>query len=145
MRTPPPKDCISPRTPARARGRNRSGLLCAILNAERIGHGLHAIEDPALVEHLAETQTPVEICVTSNVRTGCCLALREHPVRKFFDAGVHITLATDDPEMFHTTLCGEYQLLQNVFGFSEEELRKVAANSFRASFLSMEERRSYVE
>ena len=79
------------------------------------------------------------------MKTGCCLALRDHPVRKFFDAGVYITLATDDPEMFHTTLCGEYQLLQDVFGFSEEELRKVAANSFRASFLSMEERRSYVE
>lgn len=115
------------------------------LKAERIGHGLHAIEDPTLVRHLAETRTPVEVCVTSNVRTGCCRALREHPVRKLFDAGVCITIATDDPEMFHTTLCGEYQLLQEMFGFSDEELREVASNSFRASFLSISGRQAYVE
>lgn len=113
------------------------------LKAERIGHGLHAPEDPGLVEHLANTRTPVEICVTSNVRTGCCPALHEHPVRKLFDAGLRITIATDDPEMFHTTLCAEYQLLQKVFGFTDEELRQVAANSFEASFLPVSERLRY--
>lgn len=105
------------------------------LKAERIGHGLHAIEDPALVETLAETGTPVEVCVTSNVRTGCCGAMRDHPVRKLFDAGVRIAVATDDPEMFGTSLGREYQVLQDEFGFSDEELRRVAAWSFEASFL----------
>jgi adenosine deaminase/aminodeoxyfutalosine deaminase len=115
------------------------------LKAERIGHGLNATRDSALVEHLATTGTPVEICVTSNIKTGCCRALEEHPVRKLFDAGVRITVATDDPEMFHTTLTREYQLLQDVFGFTEDELRQVAANSFRASFLSAQERRVFLK
>lgn len=115
------------------------------LKAERIGHGLHAIENPALVEHLAKSGTPVEICVSSNVRTGCCLALEQHPVRRLFDAGVRITIATDDPEMFGTTLCREYQLLQNTFGFTEEELRQLSAQSFQASFLPFAEKQRYLK
>lgn len=115
------------------------------LHAERIGHGLHALEDPSLVEHLASTGTPVEICVTSNVRTGCCRTMEQHPVRNLFDAGVRITIATDDPEMFGTSLCREYQLLQNEFGFSNEELRRLASDSFEASFLPSGEKRKYLE
>jgi adenosine deaminase/aminodeoxyfutalosine deaminase len=110
------------------------------LKAERIGHGLHAIEDPALVEHLAKTGVPVEICITSNLKTGCCLRLEDHPVRKLYDAGVRITLATDDPEMFHTTLPRAYRLLQETFGFTEDGLRQLAISSFEASFLSSEDR-----
>lgn len=113
------------------------------LNAERIGHGLHAVDDPALVEYLAKTGVPVEICVTSNVKTGCCRAMEEHPVRRLFDAGVKITVATDDPEMFHTTLTREYEILQESFGFNEEELKRVAMNSFDAAFLSQDEKRRY--
>jgi adenosine deaminase/aminodeoxyfutalosine deaminase len=104
------------------------------LKADRIGHGLHAIDDPQLVRHLAEHQIPVEICISSNVLTGCCTAIEQHPVRKLFDAGVLVTLNTDDPEMFHTTLNREYQIAQEVFGFSDDELRQLAKNSFRASF-----------
>lgn len=106
------------------------------LKADRIGHGLHATDDPELVRHLAERQVPVEICISSNVLTGCCTSLEQHPVRKLFDAGVLVTLNTDDPEMFHTTLNREYQIAQQVFGFSDDELRQLAENSFRASFLS---------
>ncbi|HEY3928532.1 MAG TPA: adenosine deaminase [Candidatus Koribacter sp.] len=115
------------------------------LHAQRIGHGLHAIDDPALVAHLAATQTPVEICVTSNFKTGCCRSLADHPVRKLFDAGVKITLATDDPEMFHTTLTREYGLLRDHFAFTEEELRQLARNSFQSSFLSPVENRDLLE
>ena len=104
------------------------------LKADRIGHGLHAMEDPELVRYLADMQVPVEVCISSNVLTGCT-ALDQHPVRKLFDAGVLVTLNTDDPEMFHTTLNREYQIAQQVFGFSDEELRRLAENSFRASFL----------
>ncbi len=104
------------------------------LKADRIGHGLHAIEDPGLVRYLAEQQIPVEVCISSNVLTGCCTKLEQHPVRKLFDAGVLVTLNTDDPEMFHTTLNREYQIAQQVFGFSNDELRKLAENSFRAAF-----------
>ena len=106
------------------------------LKADRIGHGLHAIDDPELVRYLAEKQIPVEICITSNVFTGCCRSLADHPVRKLFDAGVLVVLNTDDPDMFHTTLTNEYQLARDVFGFSDDELRELAKNSFRASFLS---------
>jgi len=105
------------------------------LKADRIGHGLHTIEDPELVRYLAERQIPVEVCITSNVVTGCCSSLAEHPVRKLFDAGVLVVLNTDDPDMFHTSLNREYQLARDVFAFSEDELRELAKNSFRASFL----------
>ncbi len=105
------------------------------LKADRIGHGLHAVDDPELVRYLAENQKPVEICMSSNVLTGCCTTLEQHPVRKLFDAGVMVTLNTDDPDMFHTTLNREYQIAQQVFGFSDDELRKLAENSFRASFV----------
>ncbi len=111
------------------------------LKADRIGHGLHAIDDPELVRHLAEKQIPVEVCITSNVLTGCCAKLEEHPVRKLFDAGVLVTLNTDDPDMFRTTLRREYQIARDVFGFSEDELRELAKNSFRASFLPDERKR----
>lgn len=111
------------------------------LKADRIGHGLHAIDDPDLVQYLAEKQIPVEVCITSNLMTGCCTVLEQHPVRKLFDAGVLVTLNTDDPDMFRTTLVREYEIAQEVFGFSEAELRDLARNSFRASFLSYEKKR----
>ncbi len=111
------------------------------LKADRIGHGLRATEDPELVRYLAEKQVPVEVCITSNVVTGCCSALEQHPVRRLFDAGVLVTLNTDDPDMFHTTLVGEYQVAQEVFGFTDAELREMAKNSFRASFLPEERKR----
>jgi len=111
------------------------------LKADRIGHGLRAIEDPELVRYLSEEQVPVEVCITSNVLTGCCTEVEQHPVRRLFDAGVLVTLNTDDPDMFRTTLVNEYQVAQHVFGFSEDELRELAKNSFRASFLPEEKKR----
>jgi aminodeoxyfutalosine deaminase len=111
------------------------------LKADRIGHGLHAIDDPELVRYLADKQIPVEVCITSNVMTGCCARIEDHPVRKLFDAGVLVTLNTDDPDMFRTTLSHEYQLAREVFGFSEGELRELARNSFRASFLPEDKKR----
>jgi adenosine deaminase/aminodeoxyfutalosine deaminase len=114
------------------------------LKPDRIGHGLHANDDPELVKHLAENQIPVEICITSNVVTGCCTSLAEHPVRKLFDAGVPIVLNTDDPDMFHTTLNNEYQVARDVLGFSNDELRELARNSFRASFLPEERKRELI-
>ncbi len=114
------------------------------LKAERIGHGLHAIDDPELVRYLADHQIPVEVCITSNVMTGCCAALEQHPVRKLFDAGVLVTLNSDDPDMFRTTLNREYQLAQEVFGFKDSELRELARNSFRASFLPEQRKNEYL-
>jgi aminodeoxyfutalosine deaminase len=110
------------------------------LRAERIGHGLTAAQDPELVEELATRQIPVEICMTSNLRTGCCPELADHPVRRYFDQGLMITLNTDDPAMFRTSLTQEYQLAQESFGFTDEHLRELARNSFEASFLPAEKK-----
>ncbi len=105
------------------------------LKAERIGHGLTAGQDPELIQELAERQIPIEICVTSNVRTGCCADVSQHPVRHFFDQGLMLTLNSDDPAMFRTSVVEEYQLVQDTFGFTDEHLRELARNSFEASFL----------
>ena len=105
------------------------------IGAERIGHALSAQLDPDLMEVLAERQVPVEICVTSNLRTGCCPTLEEHPVRRYFDAGLMVTLNSDDPAMFESDLQDEYRLAHDAFGFTPEHLRELAANSIEASFL----------
>ena len=105
------------------------------LKAGRIGHALRATEDPALVAYLAEKQIPVEACISSNVLTGCCPSAAEHTARKLFDAGVLVTLNTDDPDMFRTSLVREYEVAKKTLGFGNDELRKLALNSFRASFL----------
>jgi adenosine deaminase/aminodeoxyfutalosine deaminase len=105
------------------------------IGAERIGHALSAQLDPDLMQVLAERQVPLEICVTSNLRTGCCPVLEEHPVRRYFDAGLMVTLNSDDPAMFESDLQDEYRLAQDAFGFTAEHLRELAANSIEASFL----------
>jgi len=114
------------------------------LRAERIGHGLTAVRDHELVEELATRQIPVEICITSNLRTGVCRVLAEHPVRNYFDQGLMITLNTDDPAMFSTSLGHEYQLAQDAFGFTDEHLRELARNSFEASFLPAEKKLEFL-
>jgi aminodeoxyfutalosine deaminase len=110
------------------------------LHAERVGHGFTASQDPDLIEELAYRQIPVEICLTSNVRTGVCSAIAEHPVKSYFDQGVMVTLNTDDPGLFGTSLAREYQLAQDTFGFTDEHLRELARNSFEASFLPAEKK-----
>jgi adenosine deaminase/aminodeoxyfutalosine deaminase len=110
------------------------------LGAERIGHGLTAYQDPELIEELATRQIPVEICLTSNLRTGCCGKISDHPVRRYFDQGLMLTLNTDDPAMFATSLTNEYELAQTEFGFTDEHLRELSRNSFEASFLLPEKK-----
>jgi aminodeoxyfutalosine deaminase len=105
------------------------------LGAERIGHGLTAYQDPELMEELSTRQIPVEICLTSNLRTGCCGKIAGHPLRRYFDDGLMLTLNTDDPAMFGTSLTREYELAQAEFNFTDEHLRELARNSFEASFL----------
>ncbi|MBV8631190.1 MAG: adenosine deaminase [Silvibacterium sp.] len=105
------------------------------IGAERIGHGLTAIHDAELMGVLAERQVPIEICISSNLRTGCCALVAGHPVRRYFDSGLMVTLNSDDPAMFGSDLVNEYRIAQDDFGFSNEHLRELAANSIEASFL----------
>jgi aminodeoxyfutalosine deaminase len=114
------------------------------LRAERIGHALTAMHDPDLLEELAQRQVPVEICLSSNQRTGLCPNLNDHPARSYFDHGVMITLNSDDPALFGTTLAREYQLAQQTFGFTDEHLRELARNSFEASFLAAEKKLEFL-
>jgi aminodeoxyfutalosine deaminase len=108
------------------------------IGAERIGHALSAQQDPELIEVLAERQIPLELNITSNLRTGCCAGLMEHPVKLYFEEGLMITLNSDDPPFFGATLLEEYQLAHREFEFSLEQMRELAANSVEASFLGPE-------
>lgn len=104
------------------------------LGADRIGHGIRAIDDPALVEELRERCIPLEISVTSNARTGVVTSLMEHPLRRLYEAGVPIVINTDDPAIFRTDLLSEYTLLVRDLGFSEVELRELLDNSIQFAF-----------
>ena len=106
-----------------------------ILGARRIGHGIHALEDPALVEYLRGGDIFLDVCPTSNVCTGAVPNLAAHPVRRLFDQGIPITLSSDDPAIFGTNLVQEYLLLARHFSFSREELWQISLNGVRASFL----------
>ncbi len=105
------------------------------LGAERIGHGLSAQHDAELLQVLATRQIPIEINVTSNVRTGCCPGFEAHPLREYFEGGLMVTLNSDDPPMFGSNLLEEYVLVQKQFAFSLEQMRELAANAVEASFL----------
>ncbi len=103
------------------------------LRVERIGHGVRAAEDPRLVRHLAERGIPLEICPTSNVCTGVYPSLSEHPVRELFEAGVPMTINTDDPTFFGVSLAEELGGL-SALGFSWEEIGALASGAFRFAF-----------
>ena len=124
----------------------RLGIYPTLVDAiERIGHGLNAWQDRELMAALVERQIPVEICLSSNLRTGCCAAANKHPLKTYFDVGVMVTLNTDDPAMFETSLEQEYGLAQKEFGFSDEQLREIARNSFEASFLPAEKKLQFLD
>jgi adenosine deaminase/aminodeoxyfutalosine deaminase len=108
------------------------------IGAERVGHALSAQSDPELLEILAEKQIPLELNVTSNIRTGCCEDLDRHPVKKYFESGLMVTINSDDPPMFGSNLLEEYVLVEERFEFSLEQMRELAANSVEASFLPPE-------
>ena len=112
------------------------------LRVERIGHGTRAWQDPELVRYLVEHRIPLEMCPVSNVRTNVVGSLREHPIRRYFDAGVLVTVNSDDPKMFQTSLAGEYRLLEQQCGWTKPEICGVIMNAVESSWLSDEEKSS---
>jgi adenosine deaminase/aminodeoxyfutalosine deaminase len=110
------------------------------VGSERIGHALSASRDPNLLQEIKERQLPLELNPTSNVRTGECRCFSDHPLRSYFDLGLLVTLNSDDPAFFGSDLANEFLLAHTQQGFSREELRQLAANSIRASFLPEDEK-----
>ncbi len=108
------------------------------LGAERIGHGVRAIEDPELVAYLAEKQVPLEVCPTSNIRLGVYPSLQEHPFPRLYAAGIPLTINSDDPPLFNTTLNAEVELLSNSFHYDEDTINEILLNGVRYSFLPAE-------
>jgi adenosine deaminase len=104
------------------------------LAPERIGHGVRAIEDPWFVRHLAEVGIPLELCPTSNVATGAVPSLDRHPFPALREAGVIVTLNSDDPAMFGSWIADEYAVARRVFGFDDDELADIARTGVSASF-----------
>lgn len=118
------------------------------LRAERIGHGVRSIEDPALVAHLSTYQIPLEVCPTSNVRLRGYSSLAEHPLRRLYDAGVPLTINSDDPALFNTTLTDELLTLATAFGFSAKtigQIDEILLNAVRYSFLPETRKRELLE
>lgn len=115
------------------------------LKAQRIGHGVRAVEDPELVAYLAEHQIPLEVCPTSNLRIGIVSSYAEHPLRRLVEAGCLVTLNSDDPPMFNTDLVHEYEVAVTEFGLDRDAIEQLSRNAIRASFLSDADKRSYLD
>jgi adenosine deaminase len=112
------------------------------LEVERVGHGIRAIEDPGLVEHLAAAGIPLEVCPLSNVATGVVADLADHPVRRLHDAGVLVTVNTDDPAMFGNSLVDDFDALMRVHDFTPAEIQRVLLNAVDAAWLPTDRRRT---
>ena len=106
-----------------------------LLGAERIGHGTSSAQDPELLAHLAATGIPLEVCPSSNVATRAVASLAEHPIRAFRDAGVGVTVNSDDPPMFNTTLNHESELAADLLGLDEQGVRDLAKAAVTAAFV----------
>lgn len=106
-----------------------------VLGAERIGHGTSAVEDPALLAHLAATGVPLEVCPSSNVATRAVERLADHPVRAFVDAGVVVTINSDDPPMFGTTLNQEYAIAAELLDLDRAGIAELAKAAVGAAFV----------
>jgi aminodeoxyfutalosine deaminase len=116
-----------------------------LLHAERIGHGVRSIEDPELIEYLRMKTIPLEICPTSNVCLKVYPDYAHHPLRKLWDAGLWLTIGSDDPPLFGTDLNSEYQVLVKYFNFTQSEIQQISLNAVQASFLSQGEKQKLVQ
>ena len=113
-----------------------------LLGAERIGHGVAAIQDPNLVKMLADKQIPIESCPTSNYQTATVANVALHPMKTFMEQGVCVTLNTDDPGVSAINLEHEYQVAHDVIGLSVKQLEQIQLNGLSAAFLSDSEKRT---
>jgi adenosine deaminase len=111
-----------------------------LLHADRIEHGVRSIEDPSLIEYLRSNAIPLDVCPTSNICLKVYPDYASHPLRKLWDAGLFMTIGSDDPPMFGTDLNHEYQLLVKEYNFTQSELERISLNAIHASFLNPSEK-----
>ncbi len=116
-----------------------------ILKVDRIGHGTRAEEDDSLVLLLADRRIPLEMCPLSNLRTGVIRSLETHPIRRYFDRGLLVTVNTDDPKMFGNSLAQEYRCLERQLDFSRDEIRSLILQGIEASWLPEEGKKQLSE
>ncbi|MCE1252683.1 MAG: adenosine deaminase [Anaerolineae bacterium] len=123
---------------------NAANIRDAILdyNADRIGHGIHILEDPQLVKLARDRQTPFEVCLTSNLQTGAVTEIGNHPIKQMLDAGLNVTLNTDDPAISGITLSGELQIAHEKLGLSFNQLTRLTLAAVENSFLSPVEKQN---
>jgi adenosine deaminase len=105
------------------------------LKVDRIGHGTRAAEDKELLKYLANNKIPVEVCPLSNLRTKVISTMKDHPVKTFIDAGIPVSINTDDPKMFNNSLFEEYQSLQDTFNYSDQDIQSIIINSIDTMWL----------
>jgi adenosine deaminase len=106
-----------------------------LLGTSRIGHGVHSIEDPALVEHLRKEHIHLELCPTSNYRTNAVDTYADHPISKLYDAGISLSVNSDGRTLCNINLAQEYEKLHTVFGWDETQFLQCNLNAIRAAFL----------
>ena len=110
------------------------------LRAERIGHGVRLKEDPRLLEFLQQSQIPLEMCIQSNLSTKVVESLRNHPIKEYFEKGLMVTVNSDDPTMFNTSITQEYDLMVKKLGFTIADIKQLTLNGINSSFLTDEEK-----
>ena len=110
-----------------------------VADTKRIGHGVHAIEDPELVAYLRETQIPLEVCPTSNVCLNVYPSWEEHSLPELMAQGLYVTINSDDPPMFNTTLTNEYLVGQRTFGWDEETIQQFVLDAVKVTLLPEKE------
>ena len=114
------------------------------LKVERIDHGVHAIDDAALVQRLARERVPLTVCPLSNIRLCVYPDMRAHPIQRLFEAGVVVTVNSDDPAYFGGYVNENYRAIQQAFTLGAAELTQLAKNSFSASFLSDDDKKERI-
>ena len=113
-----------------------------LLGAERIGHGITCLEDSDLVAELRDRQIPLEVCPTSNVCLKVARNIKEHPLPELIDSGLFVTLNSDDPPLFNTSLTDEYLIAARTFGLTCSQMEELSLNAVRAAFLPADQRRA---
>ncbi len=117
-----------------------------ILKVERIGHGISSVKDKKLIDYLVKSQIPLEVCPTSNIFTKRFVKkIEDHPIKFLFQKGVLVTLNTDDPAFFNVDLLDEYWNLYSKLDFSLDDIKKIIINGFKASFITDDEKNSFIK